>query len=111
MTRTLQDIEQGFTKQRASVLQLLEFDNLVLDHLVGGITAIADRVENQGQRIAANDLRHRLSALKNIRSASSLRGSYRSRASEDCSIQKTPVHPIGHLETPHCDTGPHEQLF
>jgi hypothetical protein len=76
MTRTLQEIETGFAKQRTSVLQLLEFDNLVLDHLVGGISAIANRVEDQGQRIAANDLRHRLSALKNIRSASSLRGSY-----------------------------------
>lgn len=76
MRRTRAGIQADFARQVTSVHQLLEFDTLVLDHLVGGIGGIAERLEKQSHNIAANDVRNRLSALKQIRSASSLRGSY-----------------------------------
>jgi hypothetical protein len=76
MIKQLEIVADEFENRIRSVFALLEFDNLVLEHLIGGIDDIATKLEDRGHRIAANDVRHRLQALQNIRAASSLRKSY-----------------------------------
>jgi len=65
-----------FQAQRAGVEELLNFDRFVLDHVVGGLGEIADRLEARGRHNEATDVRNRLAVIRNIRSADSLRPRY-----------------------------------
>lgn len=66
----------SFEGQSAGVVELLDFDALVLDHVVGGLTSIADDLEKQGRHTMATNVRHRLAVVRNIRTAGSLRPRY-----------------------------------
>ena len=72
----LEQVQDAFSQRVEGVLELLEFDNLVIDHLVGGLDGIATDLEERKHNTAAQAVRNRLQALKNIRSAQSLRHAY-----------------------------------
>jgi len=69
-------ITNNFKGNAESVYQLLTFDSFVLDHVVGGLTDLADTLEKQQQRNAARVVSNRVASLKNIRHAESLRPRY-----------------------------------
>lgn len=66
----------GFKANSDAVYELLEFDGLVLDHVVGGLDGLADALEAQGKRQASTTVRNRVAALRNTRKNESLRPRY-----------------------------------
>jgi hypothetical protein len=72
----LEQVRDAFAERVAGVLELLEFDTLVIDHLVGGLDSIAGDLEQRNHHSAAQSVRNRLQALKNIRTTNSLRHAY-----------------------------------
>jgi hypothetical protein len=76
MEGTLNSVRQAFSERVAGVIELLEFDNLVLDHLVGGLDGLVEELERKGLHSAALVVANRLKLLKNIRATKSLRPTY-----------------------------------
>jgi len=76
MEGTLNSVQQAFSERAAGVIKLLEFDNLVLDHLVGGLDGLVEELERKHFNSAAVVVGNRLKHLKNIRATQSLRRTY-----------------------------------
>jgi hypothetical protein len=76
MEHSLDGVRAAFSEQTTGVLELLDFDNLVVDHLVGGLDGIVEELERKNQHSVALIVRNRLALLRNIRSAQSLRRTY-----------------------------------
>lgn len=73
---TLKRVSEGFKSNADSVYELLEFDTLVLDHVVGGLNQLAHDLEAQGRNVAARTVTNRVAALQNVRNSESLRPRY-----------------------------------
>jgi hypothetical protein len=58
------------------VYELLDFDRFVIDHVVGGLEALARQLEDDGRNSAAMLVRNRVSGLQNVRRSDSLRPRY-----------------------------------
>ena len=76
MEGTLNSVRQSFSERVAGVIELLEFDNLVLDHLVGGLDGVVEELERKHHKSAALVVANRLKLLKNIRAKQSLKPTY-----------------------------------
>lgn len=76
MPKTLESVRQAFSQQCASVLELLEFDDVLVEHLVGGLEWIVGELESRNQRTLATSVGNRLRVLKNVRATQSLRPRY-----------------------------------
>jgi hypothetical protein len=76
MERTIDSVRIAFADRVAGVIGLLEFDNFVVDHLVGGLSGVVEELESKRQNSAAQVVSNRLKALTNIRSAQALRPMY-----------------------------------
>jgi len=73
---TIEQVRSEFAQRVDGVIELLQFDDLVLEHLVGGLGGIVDELERRNLHSAAQVVGNRLQQLKNIRSAQSLRHAY-----------------------------------
>jgi hypothetical protein len=73
---TITHVREAFSHRVAGVVELLEFDDLVLEHLVGGLSGIVEELDRRNLHSAAQVVGNRLQQLKNIRSAQSLRHAY-----------------------------------
>jgi hypothetical protein len=76
MEAILNSVQQAFSESVAGVIELLEFDTVVLDHLVGGLNGVVDELERKHLKSAALVVANRLKLLKNIRATQSLRPRY-----------------------------------
>jgi len=72
----IRQVREAFAQRVAGVVELLEFDDLVLEHLVGGLSGIVDELDRRNLHSAAQVVGNRLQQLKSIRSAQSLRHAY-----------------------------------
>lgn len=70
------EVRQAFEDRVSGVLQLLQFDDLVLEHLVGGLAGLAEELDRHNLHSLSVKVGNRLQLLKNIRDAQSLRPSY-----------------------------------
>ena len=73
---TIETVRGEFVQRVEGVIELLQFDDLVLEHLVGGLSDIVDELDRRNLHSAAQVVGNRLKQLKNIRSAQSLRHAY-----------------------------------
>ena len=73
---TIDQVREAFALRVEGVIELLEFDDLVLEHLVGGLAGIVEELQRRNLNSAAQVVGNRLQQLKNIRSAQSLRHAY-----------------------------------
>jgi hypothetical protein len=76
MAKTLESVRQAFSQQCAGVLELLEFDDFLVGHLVGGLDWIVGELESRNHHTLATSVGNRLSVLKNVRADRSLRPRY-----------------------------------
>ena len=76
MPKTLESVREAFSQQCAGVRELLEFDDVLVEHLVGGLDWIIGELESRNQRTLATSVGNRLRALKNVRTTQSLRPRY-----------------------------------
>jgi len=76
MAKTLTSVRSAFVQQCTAVVELLEFDDLIVEHLVAGLDWIVEELESKNQHTLANSVGNRLKVLKNVRLAQSLRPRY-----------------------------------
>jgi len=76
MPKTVESVREAFSRQCAGVLELLEFDDVLVEHLVGGLEWIVGELESRSQRTLATSVGNRLRVLKNVRTTQSLRPRY-----------------------------------
>ena len=72
----MRHVREALAQRVAGVIELLEFDDLVLEHLVGGLSGIVEELDRRNLHSAAQVVGNRLQQLKGIRSAQSLRSAY-----------------------------------
>jgi hypothetical protein len=72
----LDTIRTSFADQVTGVYELLDFDRFVIDHVVGGLESLAEKLEIDGRNSAAMLVRNRVSGLLNVRKSDSLRPRY-----------------------------------
>lgn len=73
---TLDQVRHAFSDRADGVIALLEFDDLVVDHLVGGLDNLVQDLERKNLHSAALLVSNRLKLLRNIRNAQSLKPTY-----------------------------------
>ena len=71
--RSVGEIYDAFERAVTGVEELLTFDQFVLEHVVGGLGEMGDHLEARGRNNEARDVRNRIDAIRNVRTAGSLR--------------------------------------
>jgi hypothetical protein len=76
MSKTLSSVRDTFAQQRKAVNDLLEFDDVIVEHLIGGLSWIGEDLRQGGHNRLSIVVENRLKALTNVRDAGSLRPRY-----------------------------------